>query len=487
MILKERGGNNDVHALLSPSGAKKWLSCAASLACEKDIPNTSGKAAVLGTAMHTIAETHLNQYIKGTALPLEREVGAYVLDEGKGQIKALISPMKGAVLITADMIEQVRKYTDYCKAIIDVATYAKLEMRVNLTQILHPGYKVPAEDEEGEEDDLETFGTADLVAVQELANTNEHMLIIGDLKTGRHRVEAKENKQLMLYALGVYRRLKRRYSITVVRLVIFQPYAGGASEWDISVEGLELFAKFAQKRALLALDAYFRGKKNLKASDFKPSVDGCQWCRFSEQCAARTKTVNAVLAEELEDDTDVYKQAVERVAKFCNDADYMSVWEDVQPSDILKLLPDETDLPKKPVREDDFALELTPEQLVAEYEKLPLLRQHIDKVEKAMAAALYSGKKVPGYKLVEGRPGVRRWSDEKWVEELAARHNVDMDLLTKKSVMPPTEAEKVLKGAYARMWAELETKVTRKLGAPCVATADDKRPEWNPVAEEDLE
>nr|DAL23277.1 MAG TPA_asm: PD-(D/E)XK nuclease superfamily protein [Caudoviricetes sp.] len=433
MILKERGGNNDVHALLSPSGAKKWLSCAASLACEKDIPNTSGKAAVLGTAMHTIAEVHLNAYIRGTALPLGREVGAYVLDEGKGQIKALISPMKGAVLITADMIEQVRKYTDYCKAIIDVATYAKLEMCVNLTEVLHPGY---IHSPNGRQEELQTFGTSDLVAVQEMANTDEHMLIIGDLKTGRHRVEAKENKQLMLYALGVYRRLKRRYNITTVRLVIFQPYAGGASEWDISVEGLELFAKFARKRALLALDAYFRGKKNLKASDFRPSVDGCQWCRFSEQCAVRTKTVNAVLAEELE---------------------------------------------------DDFALELTPEQLVAEYEKLPLLRQHIDKVEKAMAAALHSGKKVPGYKLVEGRPGNRSWSDEKWVEELAARHNVDMDLLTKKSVMSPTEAEKVLKGAYARMWAELETKVTRKPGAPCVATADDKRPEWNQVSEEDLE
>ena len=413
MILKERGGNNDVHALLSPSGAKKWLSCAAALACEKDIPNTSGKAAVLGTAMHTIAEMHLNQYIKGTALPLEREVGAYVLDEGKGQIKALISPMKGAVLITADMIEQVRKYTDYCKAIIDVATYAKLEMRVNLTEVLHPGY-------EG----VETFGTADLVAVQELANTDEHMLAIGDLKTGRHRVEAKENKQLMLYALGVYRRLKRRYNITVVRLVIFQPYAGGASEWDISVEGLELFAKFAQKRALLALDAYFRGKKNLKASDFKPSVDGCQWCRFSEQCAARTKTVNAVLAEELE---------------------------------------------------DNFALELTPEQLVAEYEKLPLLRQHIDKVEKAMAAALHSGKKVPGYKLVEGRPGNRAWKDAEKVAELYG------DKLTKEVLMTPTEAVKVIPEE------ELKDFITRKPSAPCVATADDKRPEWNPVTEEDLE
>lgn len=413
MILKERGGNNDVHALLSPSGAKKWLTCPASLACEKDIPNTSGKAAVLGTAMHTIAEMHLNQYIKGTALPLEREVGAYVLDEGKGQIKALISPMKGAVLITADMIEQVRKYTDYCKPIIDVATYAKLEMRVNLTEVLHPGY-------EG----VETFGTADLVAVQELANTDGHMLIIGDLKTGRHRVEAKENKQLMLYALGVYRRLKRRYNITTVRLVIFQPYAGGASEWDISVEGLELFAKFAQKRALLALDAYFRGKKNLKASDFRPSVDGCQWCRFSEQCAARTKTVNAVLAEELE---------------------------------------------------DDFALELTPEELVAEYEKLPLLRQHIDKVEKAMAAALHSGKKVPGYKLVEGKMGNRAWKDAEKVTELYG------DKLTKEVLMTPTEAVKVVPEE------ELKDFITRKPGAPCITTADDKRPEWNQVSEEDLE
>ena len=413
MILKERGGNNDVHALLSPSGAKKWLTCSASLACEKDIPNTSGKAAVTGTACHTIAEVHLNAYIRGAALPLEREVGAYVLDEGKGQIKALISPMKGAVLITADMIEQVRKYTDYCKPIIDVATYAKLEMRVNLTEVLHPRY-------EG----VETFGTADLVAIQELANTDDHMLIIGDLKTGRHRVEAKENKQLMLYALGVYRRLKRRYNITVVRLVIFQPYAGGASEWDISVEGLELFAKFAQKRALLALDAYFRGKKNLKASDFRPSVDGCQWCRFSDQCAARTKTVNSALAEELE---------------------------------------------------DDFALELTPEQLVAEYEKLPLLRQHIDKVEKAMAAALHSGKKVPGYKLVEGRPGNRAWKDAEKVAELYG------DKLTKDVLMTPTEAVKVIPEE------ELKDFITRKPGAPCVATADDKRPEWNQVSEEDLE
>ncbi|WP_196234075.1 DUF2800 domain-containing protein, partial [Escherichia coli] len=190
------------------------------------------------------------------------------------------------------------------------------------------------------------------------------------------------------------------------------------------VEGLELFAKFAQKRALLALDAYHRGKKNLKASDFKPSVDGCQWCRFSEQCAARTKTVNSVLAEELE---------------------------------------------------DDFALELTPEQLVAEYEKLPLLRQHIDKVEKAMAAALHSGKKVPGYKLVEGRQGNRVWKD---AEKVAGKYGI---ALMKQVLMTPTEAVKVVPED------ELKDFITRKPGAPCVATADAKLPEWNQVTEEDLE
>lgn len=422
MKLKERGGNNDVHSLLSPSGAKKWLACSASLACEKDIPNTSGKAAVLGTAMHTLAEIHLNRYIKGTELPLERDIGAYVLEEGKGAVKALIKPMKGAVLVTDDMVEQVRKYTDYCKAIIDVATYAKLEMRVNLTEVLHPGY-------EG----VETFGTADLVAVQELANTDEHMLIIGDLKTGRHRVEAKENKQLMLYALGVYRRLKRRYNITVVRLVIFQPYAGGASEWDISVKGLELFAKFAQKRAVAALDAYRRGKKNLKPSDFKPSVDGCQWCRFSEQCAARTKTANAVLSDELE---------------------------------------------------GDFTPEITLEQLVAEYEKLPLLRQHIDKVEKAMAAALHSGKKVPGYKLVEGRPGNRAWINSEDVGDLLCQWGLE-NMLTKQVLMSPTEAEKEMR--HHDKWEILKNFITRKPGTPCVTTADDKRPEWKNITEDDLE
>ena len=92
-----------------------------------------------------------------------------------------------------------------------------------------------------------------------------------------------------------------------------------------------------------------------------------------------------------------------------------------------------------------------------------------------MAAALHSGKKVPGYKLVEGRVGNRAWKDANAVFEKYGT------VLQKVVLMTPTEAVKVVPEE------ELKDFITRKPGAPCVTTADDKRPEWNRASEEDLE
>lgn len=441
---KNTSGSNQEHALLSPSSAKKWLNCPAALACEFGIPNESGQAAVNGTVMHLVAETVLNRIIKGEDLRADTYKGVYALNEGKGPIKALTKPEKGAVLITDDFVSQVNKYVDYCRPIIDAAEGVEVESRVNLTRVLHPGVTIkqmvypPNAEPYEQESPLHTFGTADLVALLPTAidgySGKEHMLIVGDLKTGRHKVLAKENKQMMLYALGLLRKLRAIYDITAVRMVIFQPYAGGADEWDTTPEALELFGKFAQKAALKAIDAFGRGKKGLKPADFRPGNDACQWCRFSEKCNAKRKTASAEAESDLSDDS----------------------------------------------------TEMTLDQLKAEWDKLPLMRQHIADIEKAMYAALMRGEQVEGLKLVEGCPGNRRWDDQKWVEELAARHDVDMDLLIKKSVMSPTDAEKVLKGTYDRMWAELETHVVRKPGQPSIATADDKRPAWTPVSDEDL-
>lgn len=416
---KNTSGSNQEHALLSPSSAKKWLNCPAALACEFGILNESGQAAVNGTVMHLVAETVLNRVIKGEDIRADTYKGVYALNEGKGPIKALTKPEKGAVLITDDFVSQVNKYVDYCRPIIDAAELVEVESRVNLTRVLHPGVELNGEL-------LQTFGTSDLVAVMP-----DGMLIVGDMKTGRHKVLAKENKQMMLYALGLLRKLKRMYDITAVRLVIFQPYAGGADEWDTTPEALELFGKFASKAALKAIDAFERGKKGLKPADFRPGNGQCQWCRFAESCNAKRKAVSAEAESDLSDDS----------------------------------------------------TEMTLDQLKTEWDKLPLMRQHIADIEKAVYAALMRGEQVEGLKLVEGRPGNRSWTETGNVDAYMTAIELDRDFLYKEVIMSPTEAEK---SVPKDLWAGFEQFITRKPGQPSIATADDKRPAWTPVSDEDL-
>ncbi|EAR5110822.1 DUF2800 domain-containing protein [Salmonella enterica subsp. enterica serovar Cerro] len=423
---KNTSGSNQEHALLSPSSAKKWLNCPAALACEFGLPNGSGQAAVNGTVMHLVAETVLNRVIKGEDITADTYKGVYALNEGKGPIKALVTPEKGAVLITDDFVSQVNKYVDYCRPIIDAAELVEVESRVNLTRVLHPGAELNGEP-------LHTFGTADLIAVMPSAPHDcgtGHMLIVGDLKTGRHKVLAKENKQMMLYALGLLRVYKRLYDITAVRLVIFQPYAGGADEWDTTPEALEQFGKFAQGRALKAIDAFQRGKKGLKPADFRPGNSACEWCKFSEKCSARSKSATKTVESDLSDE-----------------------------------------------------IEMTDEQIVAEYLKLDVMRQHISDIEKAMYKLLMNKGATGGFKLVEGKMGNRSWDNAEDVGDLVSQWGIE-DLMSKQVMLTPTEAEKVMKGHDK--WDLLQVRITRKPGQPSIATADDKRPAWTPATDDDL-
>ena len=427
------------HALLSPSSAKKWLSCPASLACEVGIPNESGAAAVNGTAMHTMAEKVLKAMNEGSYGPSfgvetwfmssNGNPKTVITDYGKGDIAASDNGQPGNVEITDDFVSQVSKYVNYCAPIMAAAEVVEIESRVSLTRILHPGFELNGAK-------LETFGTADFVALlkQPAPQDGAYTLIVGDLKTGRHKVTAAENKQMMLYALGLLRKYRLSYDISAVKLSIFQPYAGGADEWDTTPTALEHFAKFASKQALKALDAYHRGKKGLTPADFRPSNDACQWCRFSEKCSAKVKAAS---------------HTVDEMA-------------------------------------DIGSLELTPDVLKAEWDKLPLMRQHIADIEKAMYAHLMAGKPMDGLKLVEGRPGNRAWSDVRSVEQFIELHGGVKEIMYKQSLLSPTEAEKALKGDWSDLYAELQPLITRKPGQPSIAAADDKRPAWTPVSDEDL-
>lgn len=439
---KAQSGSNQEHALLSPSAAKKWLGCPAALACEFGIPNESGQAAVNGTAMHSMAEYSLNAIANGSYgdgfdvvkwfTPNETNK-CVVKNHGKGPIETYAKVRRGDVVVTDDFVKQVDKYVSYCRPIIDAAELFKVEYRVNLTKILHQGVEIDGKQ-------LQTFGTADLVAVMETG-----LLIVGDLKTGRHKVSAKENKQMMLYALGILRALRRTYDITAVRLVIYQPYAGGADEWDTTPEALEQFGKYASASALKAIDAFVRGKKGLKPADFRPSNDACQWCRFAEKCNAKRKLATIEVEQDLAD---------EQVTRETGDP------------------------------------EMTLVQLKAEWDKLPLMRQHIADIEKAMYAALMRGEKVEGLKLVEGKPGNRAW--DKTANDVDIRKALEkggMDacaataLMYKKSLLSPTEMEKA---APKEAWEELKGLVTRKDGQPSIAPVDDKRPEYTAVKDDDL-
>lgn len=421
------------HALLSPSAAKKWLGCAASLACEVGIPNESGAAAVNGTAMHTMAEKALKTLISGgyggdfdwTSWfnPTPDGKNIYITDYGKGDIAMGDNDQPGNVPVTDDFVSQVSKYVNYCAPIMAAAEVVEIESRVSLTRILHPGFEINGAK-------LETFGTADFVAL--LRNPDgTYTLIVGDLKTGRHKVTAAENKQMMLYALGLLRKYRLSYDISAVKLFIFQPYAGGADEWDTTPTALEHFAKFASKQALKALGAYQRGKKGLTPADFRPSNDACQWCRFAEKCNAKVKAASHTMTE----------------------------------------------------MADIEALELTPDVLKAEWDKLPLMRQHIADIEKAMYTHLMAGKPMDGLKLVEGRPGNRAWSDAAAVEK-AIESLPEHAVMYKQTVLSPTEAEKALKGSG--LWSTFEPLITRKPGPPSIAAADDQRQAWVPVSDEDL-
>lgn len=474
-----QSGSNTEHSILSPSGSKKWLNCSASLVVEQDYPNESGQAAINGTAMHTVSEVVLNRIInEGADLDARTYKGAYVEDEGKGKIRAHVKPPKGGVLVNDDMVKQCNAYIDHWRPLLNVCKFVQLEMRVDLTRILHKGATLPAiNPHTGEEEEAEvrTFGTADMVMLIPQAD-GTYLLIVGDLKTGRHKVHAKENKQLMLYALGVLRKLRRTYDVSMVRLVIFQPYCGGADEWDITPDGLDIFAKFASKRSLAAIDALKKGKKGLKPADFKPSADACEWCRFANDCGARAKATIATLQPQTATDDDLGDDCTVAPEELCDIHDRRMA---------RKARREARKARKAGKKPDQYAM--TPEELKVAYEGLDMMRQHIKRIEDAVFKAVLQGEgKTLGLKMVAGKEGNRAWGDKDAVLTMLTKSRVKKDLFIKESLFSPADAEKVLKDEKPAVWAKLQAQIKRAPAKPTLAPIEDPRPEWSEASDEDL-
>lgn len=263
------------------------------------------------------------------------------------------------------------------------------------------------------------------------------VLVVADFKYGRGvAVKCEENPQLMMYASAILRDPGIRKYVHVVRLVIFQPRLSPEPQvWETMPYRIDTFEYYARKTAEQAM-ALVNGKA-LREGDLVPGESQCRFCKAKAVCPALRGVVQA-----------------ETKADF----------EVVDPLPLAK-----ADRPVLVVPE-------TGETLAKALPWLESIEKWCDAVRAAAMGRLQAGDAVPGYKLVAGRKGPRKWTEgaEERMKAMRLRH----DLIYVDKLVTPTQAEKAAKAGSIgpRQWKALQEFITQNDGAPSVVPEWDKRP-----------
>ncbi|MGK2309291.1 DUF2800 domain-containing protein [Cutibacterium sp. V970] len=238
----------DQHALLSASGAHRWLNCPPSAMLESREPDSSSAAAEQGTVAHALAEWKLRRALHQA--PTSKPESGWVDEEME--------------YLTDDYVSFVQEH-------VSLVREACGDPQVLIEQRLDSSHVVPG-----------GFGTGDCVIIA------EPKLQIIDLKYGQGvLVEAERNPQLMLYALGALRTFRDLYDIEQVAVTIYQPRRGNVDTWETSVAELLAWAETEVKpKAELAAAG---------EGEFCPG-SWCQFCRIAPTCRARAEA-NLALAQ----------------------------------------------------------------------------------------------------------------------------------------------------------------------------------------------
>ena len=280
----------------------------------------------------------------------------------------------------------------------------------------------------------EARGTSDAVVF------SDGVLHVCDLKYGKGEpVSADGNPQLAIYAGAALAAFDFLGEIREVCMHIVQPRLNSISVWRVSVDELMAFladVTRAGAQCLRLLDEN-RDPDTVPAEFFQPCAKACRFCRHRGKCSALAKYALSVAG---------------------------------------------LDLPAP------LKASLDVQQLAYILDRIGLIKSWMDEVKAAAHAALMEGREVPGYKLVEGRAGSRTWTDESKAEKLLKAWKVPADYRYVKSLISPTQAEKLLKlkTITDEQWGELCGYVSREPGKPTVVPASDKRPaiSGRPAAED---
>ena len=356
------------HAKLSASGSSRWLNCTGSAKAESDYPESSSAFALEGTTAHELAEMCLNNDYHPNIYQ-NQVLNGFTIDD--------------------EMIDNVAAYVAYVKSFSGHHFY---EQRVDFSEWIPEG-----------------FGTSDAIVIDE-SNKTVHVI---DLKYGKGvPVDAENNSQGMLYALGVLSEYSFIFDIDNVVIHIYQPRIKNYSSWSITVTDLLKWAEWAKQRAEEALS---------DNAPRTPSDKACQWCKAKATCKALLDHTHNVLMRDFDE------------------------LDEVKPDT------------------------LTHKELRVIQDNAKLIKSWLDAVESHIFDMLLSGEDFAGYKLVEGR-STRAWQDEqKAIEVLKTR--LDESQLYTQKLISPAQAEKLLKKDKVIL-SEL---IVKSEGKPTLVPDCDKR------------
>jgi len=320
------------HALLSASGASKWLNCTPSARQEELVPYTESPYADEGTLAHKMAEYRIKEI-------------AYKVD-----LSHFINPLKEHELYDESMYDYITEYANFVVDKVREAPEGAVllqEYRVDFSEFVPEG-----------------FGTLDV------GISAPRVLKLVDLKYGKGvPVSAIENKQMMLYGLGLYLDYCILYDIEEIEMTIYQPRIDNISSYTISVHDLLKWAREVVKpTALIA----FAGLGDYVAGDH------CRFCRIRATCKANVQ-LN------------------------------------------LQLAAKEFDIPT-----------VTDDQVVKILKRAASIKNWVNAVEAHALKMAISGYKWPGMKVVQGR-STRKYSDQNAIiEKLIENGYSEEKIVTKK-------------------------------------------------------
>ncbi len=367
------------HAPFPPSAAHRWLECAGSYQATLGLSSPDSVYSRLGTFAHDVA--------------------ARCLSGGHDPAEFLLHESEGAeFLCDAEMVAHLRTYVQLVR---EEALRAGASMEVESAVVAIP--------------DL-VWGTSDCWFFDKARRT----VHVWDLKYGSGEVvQATDNPQLMIYAIGVLKALGPALARTVERVVlhIVQPRDGSGEPHrtqELTPADLRQFYERLQAAVTLAQQPN------------APLVPGahCRWCPAAGTCPALTQHA-----------LDVATVAFDTPAP-------------ASPPD-----------PRT----------LAPEQLDRILRAADVIETWLRAVRAHALDAAKAGTVIPNWKLVD-RVGHRKWLSEELAAEVLAHAGIDP---YDHRVISPAEAERRLGAAASALVSKLvEKPITGQLLVP----VEDDRP-----------